>query len=229
MTSAGIAAFARTATFAVLAAGAALGLATSAAAPAAHAITGPGQPNGPGRLYGDPAAAASFWRLQTYNDCVVMATADVIGQLTGNEPSEREIIGVAQSIPSTVHRGPIYTLHSGHGAASDDEPALLAHYGIKAEITVNQDIEALERYLAAGRKVIVSVNAELIWSEPVEGKLEDGQPRANHEVVVTGVDTGSGIVHLNDSGTEDGCDEQIPLGLFVKSWATGDDTMTVTG
>ena len=47
-------------------------------------------------------------------------------------------------------------------------------------------------------------------------------------MVVTGVDTAAGIVHLNDSGSEQGRDEQVPIDVFIRSWDGGDDQMTVT-
>lgn len=219
MTTVGIAAVARTVMVTVLAAGAALGLAGTAYADTA--------PSG-GRLYGNPTAAAPYWRYQAYeDDCVEMATADVIGQLTGHEPTEQAIIGVAQSTRSTVHPGPIYTKpasksKAGSGTSFADEPALLAHYGIHA-VSKTGGMGALEQALAAGHKVMAGVNAELIWGEAVKGK-----PRANHAVVVTGVDTAAGIVHLNDSGSKHGRDERVPIDVFVRSWATSDDQMTVT-
>lgn len=202
----------------------------------------PDRPTGEGILYGDPAAAAPFWRYQQYDDdCVEMAVADVVGELTGGRPSEQSIVRVAQAIPSTVHPGAIYTRPKkrkpGSGTSFDDEPALLAHYGIHAvDITTAKAVKAgaatgvsaLEHYLARGRKVIVAVNAELIWREPVEDKTPDGRPASNHAVVVTGVDAAAAVVHLNDSGSEDGRDEQVPMDVFVRSWATGDDELTVT-
>ncbi len=63
---------ARTALVASAAAGA---LALGLAAPAGASAGGPS--------YGDPAAAAKWWRLQTYDDCALMASADVVGQMTG--------------------------------------------------------------------------------------------------------------------------------------------------
>lgn len=64
-----------------------------------------------------------------------MSAADVIGQVTGREPSERAIIKVAQSTPSVVHPGSIYTKpadaehpNSGMGTSVADIPTLLAHY-----------------------------------------------------------------------------------------------------
>jgi hypothetical protein len=195
-----------------------------------------------GELYGDPATAAPFWRYQELDDdCVEVAAADVVGEVTGREPSEQEMVKVAQTTPSPSHSGPIYTKPKkrkhGEGTSYDDAPALLAHYGVKAVSTdkssakktgVPTGIEALEQDLAHGRKVIAGVNAELIWREPVEDKTPDGEPESNHAVVVTGVDTTAGIVHLNDSGSENGRDEQVPIAIFITSWNTSDDQMTVT-
>jgi hypothetical protein len=235
----GIATAARTAGVAVLSGATALGL-TMGTAQAAPGMPDP--PSSAGTLYGDPAAAARFWRYQQYDDdCVPMAVADVVGEMTGTEPSERAIIRAAQSTPSTVHPGPIYIKpkkhKAGDGTSFEDEPALLAHYGIHAVDTdeesaaktgVPTGMRALEQDLAEGRKVIVAVNSELIWGDPVEDKTPDGEPESNHAVVVTGVDTTTGIVHLNDSGSETGRDEQVPIDIFTRSWASSDDEMTVT-
>jgi len=222
---------AKTATTAVVAGALALGLAGTADAAS-------------GTMYGDPAAAAKYWRYQQYDDCVLMSSADVVGQLTGKEPSERAIIKKAQATPSVAHPGSIYVKpaneedpNSGNGATVLDIPTLLAQYGVKAVATDKDDaahthvpagIESLEQQLGAGHKVIVSLNAELIWHQTVEEKDRNGNPRADHAVVVTGVDTANKVVHLNDSGTKTGRDEQIPMGLFMQSWATGGDFMVVT-
>jgi hypothetical protein len=238
MIDAGIAVAARVTGIAVLAGlGLALGPGTAHAAPDAPRPT-----SGEGALYGDPATAAPFWRYQAYDDdCVEAAVADVIGELTGHRPTEQAVIKVARSTPSTVNAGPIYTKPKGHkpgdGTAFDDEPALLAHYGIRAVSTdetraaksvAPTGITALEQDLAKGRKVIAGVNSEVIWREPVEDKTPDGKPEANHAVVVTGVDTAAGIVHLNDSGSEAGRDERVPIDIFTAAWATSGDQMTVT-
>lgn len=197
-----------------------------------------------GTMYGDPVAAAKWWRYQKYDDCVLMASTDVVGQMTGKEPSESAIIKLAQNSPSTVHPGSIYVKpadkkhpNSGQGTSFLDVPALLAHYGVDAQVTdqrhsgktgVATGMEALEQYLGSGRKVIVDVNAEMIWGQPVETKDSHGNPVGDHAVVVTGVDTANGVVHLNDSGNPKGRDEQIAIELFAKSWATSDSSLIVT-
>ncbi len=45
---------------------------------------------------------------------------------------------------------------------------------------------------------------------------------------MTGVDTANGVVHLNDSGSSKGRDEQIPMAVFMQAWATSHDFMAVT-
>ena len=72
------------------------------------------------------------------------------------------------------------------------------------------------------RKAIVILNAETIWNRP--GKRSSG----NHFVVVTGIDSRSGVVHLNDSGVETGGDEQVPLATFERAWAPNRNSAIVT-
>ncbi|HVQ84814.1 MAG TPA: hypothetical protein VMS84_08700, partial [Mycobacterium sp.] len=52
-------------------------------------------------MHGDPGGAAPYWRYQQQDlDCGEMAVADVVGQITGHEPSEAEITATAGNIPS---------------------------------------------------------------------------------------------------------------------------------
>jgi hypothetical protein len=47
-------------------------------------------------------------------------------------------------------------------------------------------------------------------------------------VVVTGIDTKAGVVHLNDSGIKTGRDEQVPLATFEQAWAPNHNSAVVT-
>ncbi|BAX94955.1 C39 family peptidase [Mycobacterium shigaense] len=217
------------------------GVAAFAAALILGLATGPAHADDTttGGMYGNPAAAAAYWQPQTYDDCVLMATADVVGEETGRRVSEQEIIALAQRTPSQTHPGSIYTLpvdkddpNTGQGTSYNDIPLLLSHYGVAAKVTDRSDgssgvptgMAALKHALGAGRKVIVAVNAELIWGQPVDPK----DPGANHAVVATGVDALNATVHLNDSGAADGADKTVPVDVFSKAWALGDDEMVVT-
>jgi hypothetical protein len=47
-------------------------------------------------------------------------------------------------------------------------------------------------------------------------------------VVVTGIDTKAGMVHLNDTGAKAGRDEQVSIATFEQAWDTSNDFAVVT-
>jgi Peptidase_C39 like family len=204
----GIRSATRTAGVATLFVAAAIGLAG-----AAHAD---------GQMYGDPEAAAPYWRYQHQQDCGLMAVADVVGQLTGREPSQigMELRGIFTK--SESHRGDVYHFD---GTSPQDMVLLLQKHGIQSDLTAGNSMGTMEQDLAGGHKVIAALNAETIWNY----RAGDGdRTTPDHAVVVTGVDTGTNIVHLNDSGTPNGRNEQIPMATFSQAWATSDDLLIVT-
>ena len=151
-----------------------------------------------------------------------MAVADVVGQLTGHEPLQVGIELRGLFTPSSDHQGSIYEFD---GTSPQDMVALLQNYGVASDLTTGNTMGGLEQDLAAGHKVIAGLNAETIWNYPA-GQGQRSQ--ADHAVVVTGVDTANDVVHLNDSGTPDGRDEQVPLDTFTQAWATGNNLLIVT-
>jgi len=175
-----------------------------------------------GQMYGDPGAAAPYWRYQHQQDCGLMAVADVVGQLTGREPSQigMEMRGIFTK--SESHRGDVYHFD---GTSPQDMVLLLQQHGIESDLTTGNSIGTLEQDLAGGHKVIAALNAETIWNYPPGN---GDRTRPDHAVVVTGVDTGTNIVHLNDSGTPNGRNEQIPMATFSQAWTTSDDLLIVT-
>ena len=175
-----------------------------------------------GQMYGDPEAAAPYWRYQHQQDCGLMAVADVVGQLTGREPSQigMELRGIFTK--SESHRGDVYHFD---GTSPQDMVLLLQKHGIPSDLTTGNSMGGLERDLAGGHKVIAALNAETIWNYPPGN---GDRTRPDHAVVVTGVDTGTNIVHLNDSGTPNGRNEQIPMATFSQAWTTSDDLLIVT-
>ena len=198
-----------------------------------------------GGLSGDPGAAAEYWGRQRDDDCALMAVADVVGELTGTKPSEDEVIALAGSIPNGQNSGPIYIAASDPAAVSGTVPrkfqlpiisdlaVLLDHYGV-GSVHTNDSIAAngglptgisgLELVLAEGKKVIASVNGETIWDQAGDRTVHD------HDVVVTGIDTGTGIVHLNDSAIPSpGPDSQVSIATFESAWRTSNHAMVVAG
>jgi predicted double-glycine peptidase len=191
----------------------------SVAAASAVAFAGAAYAAG-GRMHGDPVAAAPYWSYQQQDyDCGEMAVADVVGQITGHEPTEDEITAAAGNIPSVSHPGPIYRPNGK--TKNSDLPVLLAHYGVRAT-AVHTNTDVLAQDLDQGRKVIVGLNDKTIWNKPGD------RTRENHFVVVTGIDTEAGVVHLNDSGIKAGRDEQVSIATFEQAWQTSDNFAVVT-
>jgi hypothetical protein len=170
-------------------------------------------------MFGDPVAAAPYWRRQHASDCGEIAVADVVGQMTGREPTEQQMIALAENTPSATGHGPIWKPTGTTDIA--DLPVLLWHYWIRVE-NIQTDTTALARKLAENHKVIAILNAETIWNRP--GKRNS----ANHFVVVTGIDSKAGVVHLNDSGIDTGRDEQVPMATFERAWAPNYNSAIVT-
>ncbi|MBB3601922.1 hypothetical protein FHT40_001555 [Mycolicibacterium sp. BK556] len=178
-------------------------------------------------VYGDPAAAAPYWQAQSLEDnCGAMSVADIVGQLTGDRPTEAQVLMKAEQTPSEMNPGTkIYTPNTG-GISVGDLPVLFKQYGITS---VNSDtsgpeatgLNALEKYLGSGRKVIAYVNSAIIWD------TSDQRTAADHFVVVTGVDTNKNVVHLNDPGADE-ANTKIPVATFMKAWDTSNDGIIVT-
>ncbi|KDO96110.1 C39 family peptidase [Mycobacterium avium] len=187
----------------------------------------------PGR-YGNPAAAARYWAAQSLEDnCGLVSVADVVGEITGTAPSERQMLDLAESTPSGTNPGPIYAprndpSHSGPNAGIElaDLVVLLDHFGIKSEMVSATEpdrtgLPALEQYLAKNRKIIAFVNSSVILN------ADDQRTKADHFLVVTGIDTDTQIVHLNDPGI-DHADEQVGVATFMTAWETSDQSIVVT-
>ncbi|GBG36749.1 C39 family peptidase [Mycobacterium montefiorense] len=217
------------------------------APPSVHATTSPAPPAGStsgnppatakasaSGVYGDPAAAAKYWVQQSTEDtCGLASVADVVGEVTGNAPTEQQIIKVAQNTPSSIRDGPIYlpTGDPGHetekgGIDAADTVVLLEHYGVKSRMTWDKNpdevtLPALEGYLGANRKLIAWVNGGTILDS------NDQRKTADHLLVVTGIDTNNETVHLNDPYADSG-DTKVSIARFMTAWKTGQQTVIVT-
>ncbi len=200
---------------------------TASTASTSAAVAGAG-------VYGDPAAVAKYWRQQSLEDnCGLMSVADVVGELTGNEPTEQQMITLAQNTPSGTNPGPVYApsadpshANGNGGVEMADLVVLLDHYGVKSAMYWTEHPEttglpALQQYLRDGCKAIAWVNSAIVWN------TSDQRTKADHYLVVTGIDTNKKIIHLNDPGA-DHADEQVSFTTFTNAWRTGEESIVVT-
>jgi hypothetical protein len=186
-------------------------------------------------LHGDPAAAGPYWHEQTQpEDCAEMSVADVVGQLTGHEPTESDVTTVAQDTASQVNVDPStgqpMPVLGPNGTAAMDIPQLLADYGVSGQYVGYEDtataMSTIQSALDNGDKVIAYVDAPEIWNAiGTPNNVPD--TGADHFVVVTGIDTANGIVYLNDSGSQTGEDEAVPISVFEQSLAQGHNSLVI--
>jgi hypothetical protein len=191
-----------------------------------------------GEVLGNPIQEEQYWGHQSHqDDCQEMAMADIVGQLTGHEPSEAEMVSLTEQMASASHPGDVYV--PGQGTSTQDAVEVFSHYGITSTysddqggtVSSDQCLQSLESALSNGGKPLVSVDAPMIWdSLGIAHQLDPGQP--DHAVVVTGIDTSTNTVYLNDSGVGDtdgqhGAGEAVPLDVFMQSWATSGHEMVV--
>jgi len=180
-----------------------------------------------GVLYGDPTWADRFWYAQSQSDCTLVSSADLVGQVTGEEPAESQVIARATSLG--LYDPKVYQSSDqayGGGPITENPrliTKLLHSYEVQAGFASGQTMAELEQDLSSGHAVIATVDAEFIWNvtDPRANPSNDQDSYTqDHALVVTGVNTATGLVYLNDSGNPDvGRGEQVPITVFEKAWS----------
>jgi VCBS repeat-containing protein len=196
----------------------------------------------PGR-YGDWETNAQYFVAQSAMNCVLMATAMVIGQLKGIDkmPTEEQIVEVATSTPSVSKpdRNMYLGLDSEDGVSIKDALKLLEMNGINATLLDDYEktdgpkaLAALTSALGQNRAVMVGVHSYTIWNA-IEKKPPPDYVTPNHQVLVLGVeineDPNQSFVYINDSGYNTfvngrnlGQNMKVPLDVFMTAWQVDD-------
>ena len=171
---------------------------------------------------GDPSAYAHDWFYQEHNGyCVPSSITQVIESQTGitlhsynlveHEASHLGLPGTDMSLPEAQTLLHSFDIPSHVVQGGDDQQA----------------VTQLAEYLHDGRSIILAVNPDPFWYG-TQTSSENPQGQADHAVVVTGINTETGMVTLSDPGTQSGNEEQVPLSTFVEAWSASDYQMLVT-
>ena len=170
-------------------------------------------------MHGTPDKNAALWVDQGVDGlCLPAAMSELVAEHQGSDTGTL----LPQVVSTGVSDG---YLESRGGRVLRDE-----HVGGRVRPDrVRRPCEPLQRQrerarevLDSGRLAIVSVDSDELpaWgrTDPLDGtSYDDG---ASHAVVVTGVDTGTGTVYLNDSGlSEGGREERLTVAEFTDAWA----------
>lgn len=168
----------------------------------------------PADVVGDPGASMEHWEYQgSTGRCTLYAQKFVIEELTGQELDIEQLADLAEA-------NGWFTEESGGTTLNMNK--VLDYYGVENEVSFNNSIDDIRECLENGGKVIVSVDADEIWF----ADDDSFHPRRGHEPRRRGhrhrlQRPDEPMVILNDSGTDNGCGEMVPLDVFVDAWEDG--------
>lgn len=168
------------------------------------------------------------WQGQT-NDCAVVSQEmilDSFGKEFGIDFTQEQLVEIASANGWYDNGTPM--MHMG---------SLLEAHGIPVEQGFGGTLETLSERLEQGEKVIVSLDADEIWTSEQDAAWEDYQGDSipgqdpNHAVQVIGIDYSnpdSPMVILNDPGHPEGGEMKIPAEQFINAWDDSGNYMVAT-
>jgi hypothetical protein len=207
----------------------------------AHSAVGTLTPLGQATEFGNPGQYHDYWFYQGHNEsCAPASITQVIEAQTGINLHGEALV---QHELAELH------LPSGDLKLPQAQ-TLLNHFDIPSHLqdypnNPSAALSQLEQYLHDGRNVVLSVNASPIWYDSMtydNTHAADGKPSdewADHAVVISAINTHTGMVTLSDTGNpggldlptvgdHDGNEEQVPISLLMDAWQGSDYSMLVT-
>lgn len=175
----------------------------------------------PEYVSGDPASDMEVWQCQgPTNRCALYSQIFTIEQLTG------EKIDVDDFVNTAIQNG---WFSEDGGTTTLNMDKMLTYYDIDHDMIFDSNLEQLEAELNSGNKLIVSVDSGQIWYGE-DNDIFSPATRADHALQVIGIDRSDPdhpMVVLNDSGTQSGRGEMVPIDVFENAWAAGDHQLIV--
>jgi len=170
-----------------------------------------------GDIYGVPEVDSEHWHQQERGDsCAIVSQEFILESFYPDQDfSESELVEKAEL------EG-YYT--PGGGTYLQDVGELLEDYGVKVERSYDNSIDDIIEKLEANKKIIVSLDANEIWTNSLDEFLNlniidlIAPLDANHAVEIIGFDTDRQEIILNDPGHHDGRGRRIPVDQFQLAW-----------
>jgi hypothetical protein len=207
----------------------------------AHAAAGALAQLGQATEFGNPGQYHGYWFYQGHNEsCAPASITQVIEAQTGINLHGEALV---QHELAELH------LPSGNLKLPQAQ-TLLNHFSIPSHLqdypeNPNAALAQLEQYLHDGRNVVLSVNASPIWYDSMtydNNHAAAGLPSdewADHAVVISAINTHTGMVTLSDTGNPGGLDlptvgdhsgneEQVPISVLMDAWQGSNYSMLVT-
>ncbi len=180
--------------------------------------TGAFVPPDSSEMSGDPREGEQFYQSQWVMPagadrdygCGPTSVAMVVDEMTGGHVSGLSVLDWAHS------QG---LWNDGTGAPQIVD--MLHHYGVSSELHGNGTINQLENDLKQGKMVICAVNTQMAATpDATTAQIQQaGLPTSvDHVLVVTGIDSKTGMVYLNDPGVPHGGAEELTIAQFERAW-----------
>ena len=182
-------------------------------------------------LHGDPDVTGQYhlWQGSVNGTCAPTSIAMVLEQTTGvHYDDSGEVVGRAleMGLITLDPTDPALAEQGGwSGMTTPQMVELIESYGLDAQVA-HGSVDDLATTLDAGETVIVGVDADELWSGTDDDATDGGQDD-NHAVVVTGIDTGTGMVYVDDPAYPEG-HYAIPIAEFEQAWDDSGNEMILT-
>jgi uncharacterized Zn-binding protein involved in type VI secretion len=151
---------------------------------------------------------------QSYNNCGVESSRQIINQSTGANLTEDGLLqsAINSGLANGTTGQPPVLANGGTGPAA--RQTILANNGVASTVAPTTPTN-LGLAMSRGQGAIVSLDAAVLWGAPTP-------PGSLHAVTVTGVeydDAGNRVaVMINDTGTGQ-CGQRVPVSLFDQATA----------
>lgn len=162
---------------------------------------------------------------QSYQNCGVESSRQVINQANGTNVSEN---GLLQSAMANGNASQLPNIADSGGTGAVGRQSILANNGVASTVTPAGTGNALDVAMSQGRGVIANLDPAYLWNDGVT------QPGGGHAVTVTGVeydDAGNQTaVYINDTGTGQ-CGQRVPINTWnsaVTNHPSGSPQLNIT-
>ncbi|WJJ14378.1 C39 family peptidase (plasmid) [Prescottella equi] len=169
--------------------------------------------------HGNAAAWTGDWFFQEVDGyCGPSSAAQVVSEYLGLDISDpQQLVNRALELGLFVGGDPT------NGMTITSLEVLLEDQGVPCHVE-SSSMDDLAAKLDDGYGVIAMVDSGELWT-PSDEVAEDN--KADHVLVVAGIDTDRGIVTLSDPGNPNGNGLEVPISQFEGAWADSGNTMLV--
>jgi hypothetical protein len=191
--------------------------------PGEYVTTDPSRPTAEAdAVHGDPGADLQWAMIQSENGfCVPVSVGMIVAEFTGEPLAESEVVEAAIDM-NLLYGQP----GSWIGMTTEGTVDLLDRFGVDSHVEYGT-LDDLRSYLDDDRGIVLMVDADELWTD-LDDDVQLTDARADHAVVITGIDDERSMITLNDPGQPEGAGWEISVAEFMDAWDDSNYEMVVT-